>query len=126
MNNRRLLAARQQTYRHGLSAEWLCRLALRLKGYRILAQRYRTPIGEIDIVAKRGAVVAIIEVKARPSLNEAAAAISPRQQARLVRAATHFLSAKPALQSAVVRFDAMLVAPKTWPRHIVNAWNAEP
>ena len=117
------------TTRHatGLIAEALCRLALRLKGYRIIASRYRSPLGEIDIVAARGKVIAVVEVKARADYNAAASAISPRQQERLHRAAQDFLSHHPQFQNYDLRFDAMLCAPRAhalfyWPVHIKNAW----
>ncbi|MGB4102137.1 MAG: YraN family protein [Alphaproteobacteria bacterium] len=113
----------RRNYDHGRTAEFLCRLALRLKGYQILAARYRTPLGEIDIIAARGGTVAVIEVKARTSRDRAAAALHPQQQARLHRAAHYLLSQRPELAHATLRFDLMLVAPRRWPEHIVAAWS---
>ncbi len=113
----------RRNYDHGRRAEFLCRLALRLKGYQILAARYRTPLGEIDIVAARGNVIAIVEVKARSSRDRAAAALSPQQQARLQRAAQYLLARRPELMHAILRFDLMLVAPRRWPEHIPSAWD---
>lgn len=110
------------SYRTGLFAEALCRLALRLKGYRILASRYRSPLGEIDIVALRGKIVALVEVKARAHQDEALESIGLRQRERLQRAANDFLAHYPQLNSHNLRFDAMLVAPKKWPKHIKDAW----
>lgn len=112
-------------YRTGLSAEFLCRVALRLKFYRILAARYRSPLGEIDIVAARGDVVALVEVKARPSRREAVEAIHFRQRERLQRAARDFLARNPRFHRHHVRFDVMLVAPRRWPVHIKDAWRPE-
>jgi putative endonuclease len=87
---------KRSSHRKGLSAETFCRLALRLKGYRILATRYNTPMGEIDIVAARGRTVIAVEVKARPTLEAAVEAISPQQRARIVRALQDFVMRHPA------------------------------
>ena len=117
-------ASRADAERFGRLAEAWCRLVLRLKGYRVLAARERTPVGEIDIVVRRGGVVAIIEVKARrgDGAAGAAGAISPRQQARLARAAAAFLGRHGELAGLAVRFDVMLVRPWRWPEHISDAW----
>jgi len=109
----------------GLSAESLCRLSLRLRFYNVVASRYRSPLGEIDIVAARGDTLALIEVKARPSQREAAEAIHHRQRERLQRAANDFLAKHPHFNRHNVRFDVMLVAPRSWPVHIKDAWRPE-
>ena len=96
-----------------------------LRGYRILGRRLRSPVGEIDIVARRGAVLAIIEVKARPD-PAAAAAVTLRQRERLMRAAGWLVAGRPDLATLQVRFDVMLVTPWRWPRHMVDAWRADP
>lgn len=116
---------RSQRDRWGRRAEAWCRLALRLKGYRILACRCRTPAGEIDIVARRGDVLVIVEVKARPTLEQARAAVSPGQWRRLQRAAGLFVAARPSLARHAIRFDLMAVAPGVWPRHHPDAWREE-
>jgi putative endonuclease len=113
---------KKTNYRTGLAAEALCRLALRLKGYGIVAARYRSKLGEIDIVAARGRCLALIEVKARASHTEAAEAVSARQRERLERAAGDFLARHPRLNRHQLRFDVMLVAPWRWPVHIADAW----
>jgi len=99
-----------------------------MRGWRIVARGASlgrgTGTGEIDIVAKKGAVVAFIEVKARPSLAEAAQAIAPAQRERLVRAASAFVARRPELAHCDLRFDAMLVAPGRAPRHVTDAWRA--
>src|SRR6202021_3740043 len=87
--------ARVAAFRTGLSAETQAAAILIAKGYRILAKRFRTPHGEIDIVAKRRNLVAFVEVKARASLDEAAFAVTPRQQARIIDAAQAWLVAHP-------------------------------
>lgn len=100
----------------------LAALLLRLKGYRILATRLKTPAGEIDMVARRGRALAIIEVKARADATAAAEALQPRQLKRLERAAAHFLGRNPALAGLDLRFDVVLVTPLRLPRHMKDAW----
>lgn len=116
---------RVAAFRRGGRAEWLCLWQLRLKGYRVLARRYRTPVGEVDLIARRGSVLAAIEVKARADLATASEAISPRQRLRITRALAHFLSGRPDLARLSPRFDVMLVAPRRWPQHLIDAWRDE-
>jgi putative endonuclease len=94
------------------------------KGYRILAKRYRTPHGEIDIVARRRNLIAFVEVKARATLDDAAFAVTPRQQQRIIDAAQGWLVAHPEHAEFELRFDAMLIAPKRLPRHVLAAFDA--
>ena len=115
----------QTTYHRGLVAEAFCRFALRVKGYRILASRYRSPRGEIDIIAIRGKMIAAIEVKARASSREAILSISPKQRQRVQSAALDFLARNAALSQHSLRFDVMLVTPLRWPEHIADAWRPE-
>ncbi|MFQ5985516.1 MAG: YraN family protein [Alphaproteobacteria bacterium] len=114
-------ATRGAAYRFGLHAEGLCAWRLRLKGYRILARRFRVGAGEIDIVARRGRVVAFVEVKARREAG-GEEALTPRQRARIVRAAEAFLARRPELAGLDLRFDVMLVRPWGPPRHLCDAW----
>ncbi len=116
---------RTTNYRAGYLAEQLAAALLRLKGYRILARRLRTPVGEIDLLVRRGHTVAVIEVKHRPDLDSAAGAISPRQRKRLCDAARFVLAGKPELRDHSLRFDALLVSRFGWSRHIVNAWSEQ-
>ena len=111
--------------RRGRFAERLCRWHLRLRGWRIVAADWRCPSGEIDIVARRGGVLAIVEVKSRGDLDTAAASLLPRQRRRIARAATAFLLAHPELAELTLRFDVMLVAPLRPPRHLGNAWRLD-
>ena len=115
-------AQRRNRERRGRRAESLAALALRLKGYGVLARRLRTPSGEIDLVVRRGGTVAFVEVKARPAFAAAAEAISHRQKQRIARAAAHYLAANPRFAGLTHRFDVVLVAPRRWPRHIIDAW----
>ena len=121
-----MTGARQQAWRFGRIAETLCVWCLRLQGYRVLARRYRSPVGEIDIVAKRGRTVAIVEVKARARANDAAEALTVRQRLRIARAASAFLQAHPALGTCDVRFDAMALTRWQWPLHVRDAWRPDP
>jgi putative endonuclease len=116
---------RHRAERRGRLAERLCRWHLRLRGWRIVAADWRCPSGEIDIVARRRGVLAIVEVKARRDLDSAAISLLPRQRRRIARAAAAFLSARPELAALTLRFDVMLVAPLRVPRHLANAWRAD-
>ena len=103
-------------------AETRAAIVLRLTGYRILDRRVRTPAGAIDIVVRRGAVVAFVEVKARQTWARIAGSISRTQRRRIVRAAAHYVAANPRLVVLPQRFDAVLVEPRKWPHHIIIGW----
>lgn len=119
------LEDRQRAWRRGWWAETLCTITLRLRGYRIMSRRLRTPVGEIDILARRGKILAVIEVKAREDIAGAAESVTDRQKQRLIRAAGWVVAGRPDLASLDTRFDVMLVAPRRWPRHMVDAWRAD-
>jgi len=116
--------ARVAAFRTGLSAEARAAAYLMAKGYRILAKRFRTPVGEIDLVARRRNVVAFVEVKARATLDDAAYAVTLRQQRRIIDAAQAWLMAHPEHAEFDLRFDAMLIAPRRLPRHLLAAFDA--
>lgn len=90
-------------------AERRCEQALARAGFTLFGRRVRTPAGEIDLVARRGDLTVIVEVKARPSVEEAAFAIPPRQRRRLAAAAEALMASEPSWFGGPVRFDAMLV-----------------
>ncbi len=113
---------RQRRHATGRRAEFMSAWLLRLKGYRVLAQRFKTPVGEIDLIAKRASIIAFIEVKARPSAAVAMESVSARQRRRIARAALVFLQKRPDLAENHMRFDLILVAPGQLPHHIVDAW----
>ncbi|WNV07403.1 YraN family protein [Tardiphaga sp. 709] len=115
---------RVAAFNTGLSAESRAAALLLAKGYRILARRFRTPHGEIDIVARKRNLIAFVEVKARASLNEAAYAVTPRQQARIMDAAQGWLMAHPEHAEFDLRFDVVLIAPRHLPRHLLAAFDA--
>ena len=114
--------ARRAAERRGQWAETLAALYLQAKGYRILERRFRSRAGEIDLIARRGSHLAFVEVKARPSASDAAWAVTARQQARIARAAEHWLAIKGAETDLEMSFDVVLIAPWTWPRHIASAF----
>jgi putative endonuclease len=106
----------------GMKAETLAALFLRLKGYRILERRYRTHLGEIDIIAKRYGVVAFVEVKLRRTHESAAEAIDRINQSRVRRAAELYLAKHIEYTVFETRFDALVMAPGRLPRHITGAF----
>lgn len=116
---------RQRAQRRGRMAEWLCLWHLRVHGWRIVARGWRCPSGEIDILARRGDVLAVIEVKSRGKIDVAASALAPRQRRRIARAAEAFLLSRPDLSPLKLRFDVMLVAPFRLPRHWCGAWRVD-
>lgn len=118
-------ARRRGAWQRGRRAETLAAWWLRLKGYRILARGFRVGAGEIDLIARRGRLVALVEVKARAGLAEAGEAVSRRQKERIGRAAEAFLQRHPHLGELDLRFDVVLIAPRQWPRHISDAWRED-
>lgn len=111
---------RVRSYRFGLVSEALAATYLRCKGYRILARRYKTRLGELDLVARKGRIIAFVEVKARNKpLSEV---LQKRQQQRISRAATLFIAKRRQFATFSVRFDVMLIVPWRLPKHIKNAW----
>ncbi len=111
--------------RRGGLAEWFCLWDLGLRGWHIIARGWRCPSGEIDLVARRGKVLAIIEVKSRTQIADAAHALSPRQRRRIVRATEALLIARPDLAGLDPRFDLMLVSGWRLPRHWRGAWGID-
>ena len=114
---------RVRRYRRGRAGELGAAVMLMAKGYRILAWRTRTPLGEIDLIACRGRRIAFVEVKRRETREAAEASISPRQRDRLVRAAEHWLAARPFYQQHEIGLDAIFVLPWRWPIHCPDALN---
>ncbi len=106
----------------GRLAELAATLLLRLKGFEILSRRFATPVGEIDIVARRGDLLVFVEVKRRPTVVAALDAVTPRQQERVARAAGLFLRSRPAMREHRCRFDVVAIVPRRWPRHLPDAW----
>src|SRR5262245_41152267 len=115
---------RQVAFRIGISAESRAAALLITKGFRILARRFRSPVGEIDIVARRRHLLVFVEVKARERLDDAAWSVTERQRARIIAAAEAWLADHPDPSIQDIRFAAMLVAPGRMPQHIPAAFDA--
>jgi putative endonuclease len=120
---------RKNAYRFGLRAEKIAAWYLRLKGYRILAERYHIMQGEIDVLARKGDVLAAVEVKARQNFAACEASIAPHKQQKILKAVEYVLSGSGKIagltdaHALTVRFDALWIVPRKWPRHIKNAWS---
>ncbi len=117
--------ARIAAFARGLSAETRAAALLMVKGYRIAARRWKSPVGEIDIVARRRNLLVFVEVKARAQVDDAALSVTLRQRRRIVAAAQAWLARNPADASRAIRFDAMLVAPWRLPRHLPGAFYSD-
>lgn len=113
---------RRRNHQRGILAEYLACAFLVLKGYRLVAMRYKTPVGEVDLIMRRGGTLAIIEVKARADHASAATAIHHDNQSRVIRASQYFLVSHPEYAQMQVRFDAVLVAWYRLPRHYTHAF----
>jgi putative endonuclease len=108
--------------RFGRWAELCCVWRLRLSGYSVLARRFRTPMGEIDIVARRGDMLVFVEVKARPDTDAALFSLTERQLRRIARAADAFVARYPRFALYAMRYDAMVVGRRFWPMHVTDIW----
>lgn len=107
----------------GLWAEGVAKAYFMLKGYRILAERFKTPYGEIDLVVQKENTVAFVEVKARKTETDAAEAIHAQNQARVRQAAALYLQQHPEYNDCELRFDACLLGKGGVPRHLEGAWD---
>jgi putative endonuclease len=114
--------SRLKAYRRGHVAEWFAAGALMAKGFRIVALRHRTKLGEIDLIARRGDLVLIVEVKARRTLIEAMEAVARTSERRIEAAADLWLARQPDFGRLSVRFDMVAVLPWRWPVHVENAF----
>lgn len=118
-------ARRRAFERAGRRAETLAALWLQMKGYQILDRRARTPAGEIDLVARRGRILAFVEVKARALREQAQEAVTPQARARIEQAARLWCGRRAGMNALNWRFDIMAVAPGRPPLHLRDAWRAE-
>jgi putative endonuclease len=114
--------SRHNSERAGRRAEDAAALFLRLKGFSILARRFACPVGEIDLVARRGGLLVFVEVKRRAARSEALEALGRQQQERIARAALLFVPRWPQLADLAQRFDAIAVSPWRWPVHLRDVW----
>ena len=114
--------ARIKAYRGGHRGEALAALFLRCKLYRIVQRRYKTPVGEIDLIAERFGTTVFVEVKARRKAESEAETLEGVNQSRIVRAAQYWLARHPTRAATPLRFDIIFLAPGRWPRHLTNAF----
>jgi len=120
--------AKRKAYRLGHFAETFAVIMLMLKGYSIKERRYKTSVGEIDVIASRGKLTIFCEVKARKDYITAVESLSARQKERISRAAEYYMSHLKSnhknnkIENEIYRCDMILVIPWRWPVHIENAW----
>ena len=114
--------ARQRAERRGRTGETLAALWLRLKGYRILETRLRTPVGEIDLIASKGKIIAFVEVKARARRDQALGAVTPTGWQRISRAADFWMARRPHYVDHGWRYDLIAIQPWRVPVHVRDAW----
>jgi len=115
---------RQGAEIYGRRAETLAAWLLRLKGYRILETRYKTPVGEIDLIARRFGVTVFVEVKSRSRRELERDALLAVNERRIIRASEYYVTRHPQLVARPQRFDVIFLAPRMWPRHVMNAFQA--
>jgi putative endonuclease len=120
--NKKIDSYRQQSEIYGRRSETLAAWYLRLKGYRILKTRYKTPVGEIDLIARRFSTTVFVEVKSRNRSELEREALLAVNAPRIVRAAQYYLTRNPKLVHTLMRFDVIFLAPKSLPRHVKNAF----
>ncbi|MEQ8935567.1 MAG: YraN family protein [Amphiplicatus sp.] len=114
-------ATRAKAEKGGRRAEFLAALFLQFKGFSIIARRFRSSAGEIDIAARRGKLVILAEVKARASFESAVLAVTPRARKRIEAAGRTFLSRQRGLEDCALRYD--IIAVSGWRiRHLPDAW----
>jgi putative endonuclease len=119
------LERRRVTFLRGHRAEWVALLFLLAKGYRPLARRYAASGGEIDLIVMRGDTIVFVEVKARGLMDDALSAITARKRQRFSRAVRSWLARHQWAADKTWRADAVFIAPKRWPQHIVSAFELE-
>lgn len=110
----------------GRRGETLAALYLQLKFYRIVARRVRTPVGEIDLIARRFGVTVFVEVKSRRRAGTEQEALAAVNRRRIVRAAEYYVALHPRLAATTLRFDVIFLAPLAWPLHVRNAFSDTP
>lgn len=114
---------RRQAYERGHAGERRAAWALRLKGYRIVAKRFKTKAGEVDLIARKGDLVALVEVKARPTLEEAMDAVTPTALRRIEAAGNIWLAKQADYAQLSTRIDLVAVLPGRWPVHVEHLVN---
>ncbi len=115
------------TYDRGVRAELYASLFLRLKGYKVLEQRYKTSMGEIDLIVRKKNLIAFVEVKARRTQAEALESITPKMRKRIERAASYYMAHHSKIFECDMRFDLVALRPFSikspfFITHLDNAW----
>lgn len=113
---------KKKTYDRGIMAEGAAELFLRAKGFEILERRYKTPVGEVDIIALDDQYLVFVEVKARSSVDSALESITPKMRSRINDAASHFFSVKPKYADYPMRVDVVAVKLPFTIHHLENAF----
>lgn len=119
---RHTIGEKRAAYRRGHLAEAAALALLLAKGFRPIARRYKTPLGEIDLIAKRGRTIAFVEVKARPTREEALLSVGRMSERRIIDAADLWLAKHPGAAGLDLRYDMVLVAPWRLPQHLPDAF----
>ncbi|MFZ1815510.1 MAG: YraN family protein [Rhizobiaceae bacterium] len=113
---------RKAALRRGHRGEMLAAFALRLRGYRIVDRNFRNRLGEIDIVARKGDLIAFVEVKVRATHADAINAVGPKARHRIANAANSWIGRQPDADRLSWRFDIIAVTPRRWPRHFEDVF----
>lgn len=116
---------RKKAYSFGHFAEWAAMVYMVFKGYRLIARRYKTPKGEIDLIMQKGHCTVFVEVKARKTHEAALFSLQPAQQQRIIDAATIFVGRRPEMAGRDMRFDFIVVSMREGIHHILNAFTQE-
>lgn len=115
--------SREDAHAHGHRAESIALWYLRLKGYRLLAQRFKTPVGEVDLIMRKGDTTVFIEVKSRSTVDQSLYAVTPQQSRRIAQAASWYMARNGTATLNFQRFDIVAVPSYLWPTHIQNAFD---
>jgi putative endonuclease len=115
--------SRQNAHDYGHRAEDIALWYLRLKGYRLLARRFKTPVGEVDLIMRKGDTTVFIEVKARSTVDQSLFAVTPLQSRRIAQAAAWYAARDDKVAMGFQRFDIVAIPSYLWPTHIKNAFD---
>jgi putative endonuclease len=115
--------SRQDAHDHGHRAEDIALWYLRFKGYRLLARRFKTPVGEVDLIMRKGDTTVFIEVKARQTVDQSLFAVTPFQSRRIAQAAAWYAARDAKAAQGFQRFDIVAIPSYLWPTHIKNAFD---
>lgn len=118
--------SRQAAHTHGHRAETIAVWYLRMKGYRLIANRFKSAAGEIDLIMRKGRTLVFVEVKARAKVEDSIFAVTPQQSRRIASAASLFTSRHDMADIEFQRFDIVAVPSYLWPTHIKNAFDGNP